>query len=249
MLVPSDRSNFSGPYFMGPWNYPGAFGAGPREGNFGRNDGATIWGQAEGGLFKYYAGVFNLFGDLRPDGAYTAPLFSGRLNLSLLNPEPGFYNSSTYYGKDILAIGVGAQFQRDSEPNGDTYGLFNADLLFEKDLAGSGVRDLEGAFYKYTTASDPNDFSYFALASYVTPEIPDVGKFQPLVRIQQTKTNAPAPAIIGATAPTGTAIDAQLGYVVDSYSTRLALGFQHSSSGVTGAVAANQLFLGVQLQK
>jgi hypothetical protein len=52
MLVASDRSNFSGPYFMGPWNYPGAYGSGPKEGPFGRNDGATIWGQAGGGIFK-----------------------------------------------------------------------------------------------------------------------------------------------------------------------------------------------------
>ncbi|HTA19747.1 MAG TPA: hypothetical protein VK989_10670, partial [Polyangia bacterium] len=46
MLVPSDRANFAGPYFMAPWNYPGAYGAGPSEGPYGRNDGVTVWGQA-----------------------------------------------------------------------------------------------------------------------------------------------------------------------------------------------------------
>ena len=65
MLVPSDRSNFSGAWFMAPWSYPGFFvpgggPIGPRQGAFGRNDGATVWGQFGGGLLKYYASVFDL---------------------------------------------------------------------------------------------------------------------------------------------------------------------------------------------
>ena len=65
MLVPSDRSNFSGPWFMAPWNYPGFYPglgapAGPRQGAFGRNDGATVWGDFGGGTFKYYLGAFDL---------------------------------------------------------------------------------------------------------------------------------------------------------------------------------------------
>ena len=112
MLVPSDRSNFSGPWFMAPWNYPGFYPglgapAGPRQGAFGRNDGATVWGDFGGGVFKYYLGAF----DLRQRSE--SPLYTARINLSLLNPEPGYYHSSTYYGMDILAIGVGAQYKKD----------------------------------------------------------------------------------------------------------------------------------------
>ena len=48
MLVPSDRSNFSGPWFMSPWKYTGAdmpipF-VGPRTKAFGRDNGVTAWG-------------------------------------------------------------------------------------------------------------------------------------------------------------------------------------------------------------
>jgi hypothetical protein len=246
MLVPSDRSNFSGPYFMAAWNYPGAFGMGPRQGPFGRNDGVTVWGQFGEGLFKYYAGAYNLYGNTRADGTYSTPLFSGRLNLSLLNPEPGFYHSSTYYGKDILAIGLGGQYQRDgtsSVTDSADYSLVNADILFEKALAKSGVIDVEGAIYKYSGSLETNQFSYFALVSYLTPNLGALGKLQPLLRIQQTK-----PKDIGGVSPdTNTAIDAQVGYVIDGYALRCALGIQHAK-GSDGTVF-NQAFLGIQAMR
>jgi hypothetical protein len=255
MLVASDRSNFSGPYFMGPWIYPlklgpqgtfaGAFAVvGPKEGPYGRSDGATAWGQFGGGTFKYYLGVYELY-----DSVVTKPLISGRLALSLLNPEPGFYSSSTYYGKDILAIGVGGQYQKNgdlqdsSNLNSDRkdYGMVLADLLFEKDLKGSGVVDVEGAFYKYVGDYQALKFSYMALASYLTPDT-GIGKFQPLVRIQQAKYKDGIND-----GNTASMIDGQVGYVIDGYATRLALGYAHGSNG--GDVKSNAVFVGVQLQK
>jgi len=255
MLVASDRSNFSGPYFMGPWIYPlklgpqSTFGnafavVGPKEGPYGRSDGATAWGQFGGGTFKYYLGVYELY-----DSVVTKPLISGRLALSLLNPEPGFYSSSTYYGKDILAIGVGGQYQKNGDlqdptnPNSDRkdYGMFLADLLFEKDLKGAGVIDVEGAFYKYVGDYQPLKFSFMALASYLTPDT-GVGKFQPLVRLQQAKYKDGIND-----GNTASMIDAQVGYVIDGYATRLALGYAHGSNG--GEAKSNAVFLGVQLQK
>lgn len=250
MLVPSDRANFAGPYFMAPWNYPGAFGAGPRQGPFGRNDGATVWGQFGGGTFKYYVGAYNLYGDQRLNGQYTAPLFSGRLNLSLLSPEPGFYHNATYYGKDILALGVGAQYQKNGTPSPAAaggpdadYSMFNADVLFEKNLGTSGVVDVEGALYKYFGDNEVRSASYFALASYLTPDIGGIGKFQPLVRLQQTLYKE----IAGASPDSATAVDAQVGYVVDGFSTRFALGFQHAKAS-SGDID-NQIFAGIQLMK
>ena len=241
MLVPSDRSNFSGPYFMGPWNYPlfvGPYYTGPQEGPSGRNDGATAWGQFGGGAFKYYAGVFHL------NSATQKPLLTARLNLDLLSPEPGFYHSSTYYGSDILAIGMGGQYSKNADANPaaadglSDYGLFNADALFEKNLGASGVVDVEGAFFKYVGDGQALKWSHFVLASYLTPEVTGIGKFQPLVRVQQA---IPKPG-----ADTVTQLDAQVGYVVDSYATRFALGFTHIGGG---GIASNAVFAGVQLQK
>jgi hypothetical protein len=245
MLVPSDRSNFSGPWFMGPWTYPGFYQAGkppvgPRQGPFGRNDGATVWGQFGGGLFKYYAGVFDLH-----DGG-ESPLFSGRLNLSLLSPEPGFYHSSVYYGgKDILAIAVGAQFKNNGSSNGDMvmpmandYTEFNADALFEKNLGAGGVINAEAAFYKYAGDFEAIDYNYYGVVSYLTPSEVGIGKLHPLFRIQQAKPKGGG--------DTWTIIDGQVGYAIKEYAARLALGYERIDAA---GAKSNAVFLGIQLQK
>jgi hypothetical protein len=79
LLVPVDRSNASGPFFMIPWNYPGFFAgvAAPLEGPFGRNNGAVVWGDIMGGKFSYFAGAFD------NANVNSSPLFSGCLRLAL----------------------------------------------------------------------------------------------------------------------------------------------------------------------
>jgi hypothetical protein len=247
MLVPSDRSNFSGPWFMSPWSYPGLFSGGapvgPRQGPFGRNDGATVWGQFGGGLLKYYASVFDLTA-----GPDTSPLYSSRINLALINPEPGYYHSSTYYGgKDILAVGLSAQYKKDGSTGvdpatmmaltPDDYTGFSADVLFEKNL-GVGTVDLEGAFYSFNGNNEAFDWSYYALASYLLPTELGIGKLQPLVRFQQAKPSADG-------ADNANIITAQVGYAIKEYAARLALGWERLDNGAK----IDTLFLGIQLQK
>ena len=249
MLVPVDRANFSGAWFAAPWYYPGfGFADGqvpvPAQGPFGRNDGITVWGQFGGGVFKYYAGLFDLY------DVDTSPLFSGRVSLHLLDPEPGYYNSSTYYGKDILSIGAGVQSKKDgsvlSDPMTgdpvatDDYTEFNVDVLFEKNFAGAGVLDLEGAFYKFNGDYQRTDAGWFAVASSLLPSEIGWGKLQPLVRVQQAiPTNDDVDE-------TSTLIDAQLGYVVNSYATRFALGYR---TGSAGDLDVQAIYLGAQFLK
>ena len=86
LLVPVDRANASGPFFMIPWNYPGFLTVGattlvtaPLEGPYGRNNGAVIWGDIKGGRLTYLAGVFD------NANVATSPLCSGRVRLALLD--------------------------------------------------------------------------------------------------------------------------------------------------------------------
>jgi hypothetical protein len=242
MLVPSDRSNFSGFWFMSPWYYPGGyynavdannsfFGApvGPRQGPAGRNDGATLWGEFGGGLFKYYVGAYDVF------TTNNNPLISGRLNLALISPEPGYFHSSTYWGaKDILAFGASAQYQK-SKGDAEDYSEVSVDALFEKNLDGAGTINLEGAFYKYYATAI--DLSYFFVASYLTPEKLGWGYLQPLVRVQRAKP---------VDQDSWTIVEAQLGYIIANDGAKIALGYQWQKAG---GVKSNALYLGLQLLK
>jgi hypothetical protein len=244
MLVPSDRSNFSGPWFMSAWNYPGVYKpgqipVGPRQGPFGRNDGATLWGQFLGGYIKYYLSAFDLH-----DAAENA-LISGRLNFTLFNPEPGYYHSSTYYGgKDIVALGIAGQYKKngsiDPTPmstSKENYSEFNADLLAEKKFGDAGVGTLEGGFYKFNGKFEPFKDDFYALASYLIPTTIGIGRFQPLVRFQQASPQAGSK---------WSAFDGAISYVVDEYAMRLALNFQTAKAD---GVTYNQVQLGIQIQK
>jgi hypothetical protein len=254
MLVPSDRSNFSGAWFMSPWAYPGTFhpGAppvGPRQGAFGRNDGATAWGQFGGGLLKYYVGAFDLT-QKKADGNSESPLFTSRINLSLINPEPGYYHSSTYYGgKDILAIGLSGQYKKDGSvgaplvaggaPQLADYTGMSVDVLFEKNT-GAGTLDLEGAFYGFKGDNEPVKNYFYGLASYLIPGEIGIGRLQPLVRYQQAKLK-------GDGAGTWKIMEAQVGYAIKEYAARLALGYQRFDLSDTDKT--NAFVLGIQLQK
>jgi hypothetical protein len=242
MLVPSDRANFSGFWFAAPWTYPGFFipGApplGPMQGPFGRNDGATLWGQFLDGRLKYYAGAYDL------QDASQSPLYSTRLNIALLTPEPGYYHSSTYYGEDHLSLGLSYQHKNNGSVGTmglvDDWNEFSADLLFEKNLGTGGVFDLEGAFYAFGGDYNIAKNMYFGLVSWMTPDRIGWGKLQPLVRYQ------------GATPKGGgdawSIIDAQLAWVIDGYAARITGGYTHQKTGP--AFESNTIFFGIQLQR
>jgi hypothetical protein len=254
LLVPSDRSNFAGPFFMSPWNYPGFYfpGApplGPKDFANGRDVGITVWGNALEDKLKYYGGAYGLGGSLQGQQDQQ-PYWSGRISYSFQGSEPGYFGSSTYYGdKSVATLGVGAQYQKNgsADPNGtkkDT-ALFMADLLVEEAVAGAGTFTFEGQYYKFNDGYNfgptlaPNHALY-ALVSYLTPEPIGIGKLQPLVRLQQTID------------PAWTIFDAALAYVIKDYGLRIVTNYQHIDRGA-GTTAGpnpvqNSLQFGIQLQ-
>ena len=151
LLVPVDRANASGPFFMMPWNYPGFLTVGtktlvaaPAKGRPDDN-GAVVWGDIAAGKLTYLAGVFDN-ADITK-----SPLFSGRVRLALWDPEPGFWGNASYFGdKDLLSFGLGAQSMAHGSTNaiGDKdWAEINFDALVEKKLGGGSFVTGEGAYY------------------------------------------------------------------------------------------------------
>ena len=235
LLVPVDRSNASGPFFMIPWNYPGFFAgvSAPKEGPSGRNNGAVVWGDISGGMLTYLAGVF--------DNANigSSPLYSGRLRLALWDKEPGFWGNGSYFGdKDLLTIGVGGQFQKhgsSSATEDKSWGDVNADLLLEKKIPGGGWFTVEGAYYHFNVLDGSISDMFYVLGAYASPVVGE-GNIQPSVRYQWEKFKG-----TGGTKPWN--LDVGLAYLIKGPALRVVANYGHTKFG---DATANSLQFGAQ---
>ncbi len=161
-LPPSDRANLDGPFYQTPYdfpfvsNFPAIFA--------GRDDGAAYWGQIGGGRLKWQLGMFNGIGrNYNANGDAIGPnvsgdfLYAARFTVNLLDPEPGYYTQSSYYGaKEILAIGFVFQGQKNGAGVPGDPADFDGqeiDVLYEHKFANCGVVDIEGAYYNYDYGS------------------------------------------------------------------------------------------------
>src|SRR5579863_2580244 len=244
LLVPIDRPNSSGPFFMLPWNYPGFLTVGattvvaaPIEGPTGRNNGAVIWGDIQGGMLTYLAGVFD--NGNPPNGTPgSSPLWSGRLRLALWDPEPGFWGNSSYFGdKDILSFSVGGQYEAHGSTTatgGDkAWAEFTVDGLLEKKLPGGAFFTGEAAYYLNNVNDGAVSNSLFVLAAYATPLI-GVGHIQPLVRYQWADVK-------GNTGSNPWNLDAAVAYLIKGPAMRVLATYSHTSLGAGTTANSIQL--------
>jgi hypothetical protein len=235
-LPPSDRANLDGPFFLSIFDYPGLVSRYP--GIFaGRDNGLSVSGQVKGGKFKYAVGAYD--GSPTVLGTTDNNLYAGRVVFNFLDPEPGYYNSSSYYGeKDILALGFAAQRQADViAQGGQAKGFtgYNADLLFEKKLPDEGVVTLEGAYYKYNVEHTSGHGSAFLVqAAYLFPTMLGIGKIQPIARYQDFRDES--------------ILDVGANYVIKGHSARLSFMYSPSYSGGAWNNRKNQFTGGAQFQ-
>jgi hypothetical protein len=190
LLVQEDRANSGGPFFAIPWNfYSGLFNpivAVPHEGPTGRSNGAVLWGDIQGGKFTYIGGVFD------NGNVNTSPLYSARVRLALLDPEPGFWGNTSYFGdKDIFSIGLGGQYQSKGSTAGDkTWSEFNADVLFEKKTGpGGSYFSGEAEYYHFNDDDLAASDLFSVLAAFATSPV-GVGNIQPHARFTYEKVKA-----------------------------------------------------------
>lgn len=241
LLVPVDRANASGPFFMIPWNYPGFFAPGaagaPKEGPSGRNNGMVIWGDINGGQLTYLAGVFD------NANVGTSPLFSGRLRLALLDPEGGFWGNGSFFGdKNIFTVGVGGQFQKHGSATmigGDKdYSEVNADVLYEQKIPAGGWVTAEGAYYHFGVLDGGVSDSLYALLAYASPTV-GVGNIQPSARFQWEKVK-------GNTDTNPWNLDIGLAYLIKGPALRVVATYSHTKLGGPANLSANSVQLGAQ---
>jgi len=269
-LPPSDRSNLDGPFYLNAWNFPFAQFGYPNIFQ-GRDDGAALWGEYGGGVFKWQVGAFEGESaggpsNLTPSNGADNLMFSGRVVVNLLDPEPGYYNASTYYGeKDILAIGATLMHRHDAldaiGPGQTDYTGWSIDALFERKLSNCGVVTLEGAYYNFddndgvdgdgNVVTLPPSFgprqghSYFLLSSYLFPREFSIfnmpGKFQVMGRYQNYNRDH-----VDAAGGTDDQFDMQLNYIMFGHNARLSGVWSHLDT--PGASDVNAFTLGAQVQ-
>lgn len=242
-LPPGDRSILSGPYYLTTWdfpfvqNYPAIFA--------GRDDGMAVWGQTGGGAFKYQVGAFQGRNGTGTSNQSDSLLYAGRLVFNLWDPEPGYYNDSTYYGtKEILALGVTLQTQSDgagTAVNPADFTGYSIDALMEKKL-GADVLSLEGAWYNYDTDNVVDAVlydgdGYFAQVSYLIGTPMGKGKLQPHVRYQNLDLTG--------TANERKRYDLGVNYILSGHNARISFIYANDDNGATDI---NIIRLGVQLQ-
>ena len=123
--------------------------AAPHEGPFGRNNGAVVWGDITGGKLTLLRGRLR-----QRQRDHSSPLFSGRVRLALLDPEPGFWGNGSYFGdKDMLSIRPRRRSSRSTAAprrrRDKDWAEINVDGLIEKKLGGGSFVTAEGAYYHY----------------------------------------------------------------------------------------------------
>ncbi|NRA69422.1 MAG: hypothetical protein HRU24_00265 [Gammaproteobacteria bacterium] len=248
-IRPGDRATQAGPYFSNTWDYPVVVAVnGVPPIIAGRDEGVALWGQTGVGKFKYYAGLFEGIkgGSNRSD----SPLFAGRIEYNFWDPEPGYYNANAHYGaKDILAIGLSVQTQKNAIGNkviSDRVSSYAVDLLIEKVLDNSAVVTFEAALYDYDyhNLSLQQGDGYLVSSSYLLPAFQGSdNRFQLVARYQDFTQD---PDIFGANPlHDNQRVEAGVHYIIKGHSAKLSVIFANQKMHGNDY---DQVRLGVQFQ-
>jgi hypothetical protein len=239
-LPPSDRANLYGPYYANDWA-PFADGVADYYPNVavGRDNGLAYWGDF--GLLKVQVGAFDgeSLGNTTAVTDKNKLVYAGRLTLDFWDKEKGYYFNGTYYGdKDILALGLAGQTQ-------DSKSTFTIDGLMEKKLANLGAVTVEAEYNKddglnSTTHSD----GWYALASYLFPQVIGIGKFQLLGKYSD-KTYDATPLTPSNHLKTD---EVNVNYIIKEFSARVGLYYLNQADDIAGTPSKKEVGLKLQLQ-
>jgi hypothetical protein len=161
----------------------------------GRDDGATLWGNLNKGMFQYRLmvgeGVENT--TQNPDDNLR---FAGRISANLFDTETGWFNQGTYLGKkQILALGLGADSQElVFGSRTDDYLAWTADIHYDQPFSNVGALTAEAAYIniknvvnsiKYTQLASGDSGAIVSLkAGYFFPGNVGIGQLQPFAHYE-----------------------------------------------------------------
>ena len=161
----------------------------------GRDDGLTIWGNPLEGLLQYR---FMVSEGVESDTENPEDnlRFVGRLSLSLLEPETGWFNKGTYLGKKkVLSLGLGFDSQDDLTlgVSKDDNLVWTADVFFDHPV-GEGAITAEAAYIDIEHCTQDHNFSdlskgddaenWYINAGYLLPGSIGPGRLQPYMRYE-----------------------------------------------------------------
>jgi len=184
-LPPSDRDNFTGPFYANEWavyadaiqdGYPFVFQ--------GRDNGVAYWGDFKAGIAKIKASV-GAFDGASADG-YSSLIWATRAQVDFWDPEDGYYLNSTYYGdKNLLALGVANQVQ-------DGRTATTCDFLMERKVRGGGAFTVESEYSRYNNLGGYNanyirSEGAYGLVSFLIPKKVGIGKFEALGKFAEAE--------------------------------------------------------------
>ena len=179
----------------------------------GRDDSVTFWGNPLDGKLQYrfmisegVEGknsklVINDEGELAEFVVSDNPddnlRFVGRLSLSLLEPETGWFNKGTYLGKKkVLSFGLGFDSQNDLTLGGvkdEDNQVWTGDVFFDHPV-GDGAVTFEAAYIDIENGTQTHNFSdlaagddaenWYVNAGYLFPGTIGIGQVQPYVRYE-----------------------------------------------------------------
>lgn len=247
-IIPSDRANLSGGYYLPAWDFAGV-GSQAYSKFASRDDGALVWGKVFDKKLVYSAGAFQ--GRRGTSNESDSMLFAGRVAYNFWDPEPApaYLTGSTYYGSaNILTLAFWGQQQKNGVGSAavkDDYSTWGTDILLETKL-GIGVFTAEGGYsdYGWSTASatadgtinGPGKSGIVSLA-YLFPQQIGWGKFQPVYRYQTFNPDTGADRKVS---------DYALNYLIDGSNARLVATYR--TDKIDGANTIDSFILGLQLQ-
>jgi len=262
MLTPADRIEMNGPFYGLTWGqytvplYPSdndpSNGANGVAGTYGRDEGVTVWGSFD--KFQYAVGIFDGYnGD---ENQSDAPLYAARFAYNFMNKEsnPGYYTSSTYFGKsgDILTLAVSFQSQSDGYGTVASSGSFSGyavDFLFEKPMANNSAVTVEAEYKSFDVSDNAINFgasmfdgdASFASFAYLIPGDTGESQYQPYLRVTSNSPTAGASSSL---------TEVGVNYIISGHNMRLNLNYTTGDASLTGAKGADNdaILFGMQIQ-